>query len=482
MSWKQVSPTRYERSFDSLERFYHTVADAGAPLNKEHYLISCTAQLQSPLPPADAVQQAWKALRLQHPQLAAEAEAEAEAGSGQRFVYQVPTSVADLDAWATATFHVVADQTADELYERLPPSPRFHLYYLPRTSALVFRTPHWRIDGIGLLHLQSAFFQLLADGAAPVLDGSEASRLCPALDSAVAASLSPPAADGDASTAAKAELQPILSALKTEGILSLPTLPNILPTTSKRLMISLSPESTAHILAACSARNITVTAAAHAALALAALPYSKPPSPNQHQQQQQTYIGFNAFDLRKYLPPPWNSPAAAVSPYHVGLPFSIPLPSPASTSTSTSPFTYLSQTFTTFYRRNLTHPFPRNIFTFLPEFIAQATQLLASPQPDPLQAPAHPGLSSLGRVNEILPAVVRGKAREVRLREWWIAMEVIDRSAWMHVWTWEGRLVLAGCWNGAFYEEGFVRGLLEAWRGCLEFLCEMGLWVNFADG
>ncbi|RAH77595.1 hypothetical protein BO86DRAFT_403595 [Aspergillus japonicus CBS 114.51] len=58
MSWTQVSSTRYERPFDTIETFYRAIAAAGAPLNKEHYLITCTARLQAPLPPASAVEQA----------------------------------------------------------------------------------------------------------------------------------------------------------------------------------------------------------------------------------------------------------------------------------------------------------------------------------------------------------------------------------------------------------------------------------------
>lgn len=42
----------------------------------------------------------------------------------------------------------------------------------PHARELLFRTPHWRIDGIGLLHLQHAFFRILADGAVDVVQGS----------------------------------------------------------------------------------------------------------------------------------------------------------------------------------------------------------------------------------------------------------------------------------------------------------------------
>ena len=52
--------------------------------------------------------------------------------------------------------------------EKENPSFLFRLFYLPRKRELLFRTPHWRIDGIGLVHLQTAFLRILADGAPAV--------------------------------------------------------------------------------------------------------------------------------------------------------------------------------------------------------------------------------------------------------------------------------------------------------------------------
>ncbi|KAL4894455.1 hypothetical protein BDV59DRAFT_175509 [Aspergillus ambiguus] len=468
MSWTQVSPIRYERPFDSIEQFYRTVAAAGAPLNKEHYLITCTVRLQSPLPPVHAVEQAWKALRHVYPQLAAEPEI----GGGERFAYDVLTSATELNAWTRATFHVEPDRSADDLYEQLAPSPRFHLYYLLGTSELVFRTPHWRIDGIGLLHLQSAFLQLLADGTKPILDGTEPSRLCPSLD-AVVAGISPAPASSLAATAAAAdeELQPFLYEGRT---LTLPTLPNILPTTPKRLLRSIDSGTTDRLLSACSTRKITVTAAAHAALALAARQFSLTP-----QQEQQDYVGFNAIDLRRYLPVPWNGPDAAISLYHTGLPFRMPLhpSSPAcigsaeaetaattTTALRETEFVRLANAFTSLYRRDLAQETPRNVFGFLPAYVDKVMQVLSRAPTDPRQGPAHPELSSMGKLNELLATEVKGTERTLRVAEWWVAVEVINRLLLTNVWTWDHQLVLSVNWNEAFYERELVEGLFGRWR------------------
>ncbi|OJJ77734.1 hypothetical protein ASPBRDRAFT_36995 [Aspergillus brasiliensis CBS 101740] len=459
MSWTQVSPNRYERPFDSIESFYRVIAAAGAPLNKEHYLITCTLQL-SPLPPSSAVEQAWKALRHVYPQLAAEPEVN---GNGsERFVYETITSTTQLDTWAQETFHIDPDRSANDLYEQLTPSPRVHLYYLPSTSEIVFRTPHWRIDGIGLHHMQSAFLQLLADGNVHPIDGTEPSRLCPSVDQAIADSdLSHASSlnEAAATAASNQELQPCL--IQTEnGNLMLPTLPNILPTTPKRILHHLDRTTTTRLLDACSAHNITITAATHAALALTGLQFAPHP-----EEKKPDYVGFNPLDLRRYLPEPWNGPAAAVSLYHTGLPFRIPLyPAPVE---KRDEFLRLAREFTSLYRRNLAKETPQNVFDFLPTYVGRVMQVLGAAPPDPLLAPAHPELSSMGRVDKLLKTEVEGKERTVRVEEWWVAIEVINRLLLTQVWTFDGELVLSVHWNEAFYERSLVEGVFRRWREVL---------------
>ncbi|OJI82786.1 hypothetical protein ASPTUDRAFT_123558 [Aspergillus tubingensis CBS 134.48] len=460
MSWTQVSPNRYERPFDSIESFYRIVAAAGAPLNKEHYLITCTLQLQPPLPPTSAIEQAWKALRYVYPQLAAEPEAD---GNGsERFVYEAITSTTQLDAWVQETFHIDTNRTSNDLYEQLTPSPRVHLYYLPNTSEVVFRTPHWRIDGIGLHHMQSAFLQLLADGTIHPIDGTEPSRLCPAVDQAISDSNLPntstPLDEPAATAASYRELQACLTQTDN-GNLMLPTLPNVLPTNPRRILRHIDSATTTRLLEACSAHNITITAATHAALALTGLQFAL------YSENKPDYVGFNPLDLRRYLPEPWNGPAAAVSLYHTGLPFRMPL-YPTQVEKHEE-FLRLAREFTSLYRRNLAKEAPQNIFDFLPTYVGRVMQVLGAAPPDPLLAPAHPELSSMGRVNELLKSEVEGKERKVKVEEWWVAIEVINRLLLTQVWTFNGELVLSVHWNEAFYERSFVEGVFDRWREVL---------------
>ncbi|OGM50113.1 hypothetical protein ABOM_001389 [Aspergillus bombycis] len=311
MPWQPVSTNRYDRAFDSLEKFYRGIAEVA---------------------PVKEVRQAWKALRRQYPQIAA-----VEDEPGTRLTDTVP-SPEELEAWVHDTFFVEVGNSATHLYQTLSPSSLFYLYYLPRSCELLFRTPHWRVDGIGLMYLQATFLRILADGPAETqLDGSEAARLAPSLDKAA---LVPPEVTPALSEAADAELEVLLKGLP--GV-SIATQRRILPGTTRRLQCGASRQTTKRIIAACKARRLTVMTAGE----------------------------FNLFDLRKYLSAPYNGPDAAA--------------------------------FARGYKRDLSREEPRNIFTFLAEYVRKILGLLGAAPSDPLQAPAHPGLSSVGAVNDYLP-------------------------------------------------------------------------------
>lgn len=457
MQWQEVSPGRYERPFDSLERFYRVIADAGLPLNKQHYLITSTLQFRI-LPPADQIQKTWRALRRQYPQIAAVADE-----TGSNFCYTVP-SPKELDAWVEDSFTIdQSGRSANEIQENEPPSSIFRLFYLPQTRELVFRTPHWRIDGIGLMHLQTAFLHILSMGppAEICLDGSEAKSLTPSLDDAVAAPLTATQAP---SKAVSEELNVFLEGLPA---ISIPTLPNALPSTPRHIMSSFTEEVTRKVIAACKARGLTVTTAVNAALVITTLPYA------QHDFDAATrgqgggkYTGFNAIDLRKYLPAPLNGPEAAVSIYHTGIPFSLDLGVHRD-------FDSISSEIQKNYKRDLKKDEPRNLFEFLPEYVNQVLTLHSAQPADPLRAPAHPELSSIGIVNEHVPTRYEGPDLTIEVENWWIAVEVINRLLLTNVWTWKDQLQLSVNWNHAFYDDDFVYRFLEEWK--ITILKELGV-------
>jgi hypothetical protein len=459
MTWQETSVGRYERNFDSLEHFYRAITSAGASLQKQHYFLSGAARLKR-VPPATVLQRAWKALRHRYPQMAAEADE-----SGSRFVYTVPSPKA-VEAWLQETFIVEPEsRSATDLYSTLQPSSAFKLYYIPQSRELLFRVPHWRIDGIGLLHLQEPFFRILAQGPSESpFDGSEVARLAPSLDEAASV---PQELTPVTSHAADAELAVLLNGMPA---VSMVTLPNAEPTIPRRTGINLATDLTARIIRACKGRGITVTTGVHAALVLAMQPYM------QHDFDPATrgagggkYTCFNPLDVRKHLPAPWNGPDAAVSLYHAGLPYSIDL-------VTHQDFPSIAGHLGSYYGRNLAQGEPRNLFGFLTEYVHKVLGLLGMQmQPDdPLKQPAHPELSSLGIINQYLAHQhVGAEASSIELEDWRAAVEVTNRLLLVYIWTWNGQMHLDANYNQAFYEPGFVDRFLEEWKGVL--LTELGV-------
>ncbi|CAI7589952.1 unnamed protein product [Penicillium glandicola] len=447
MAWQETSPGHYERDFDSLERFYHTIADAGAPLNKQHFLISTTLRLKTS-PPPHQVLNAWKALRQQYPQIAAAADE-----TGTRFVYDVP-SATELQAWVDKSCFLEEDGSAQEKYEKEKPSSLVRLFYFPASREILFRTPHWRMDGIGIMHLQGAFIRILGNGPPDEIqfDGSETNNLSPSLDEAANVPLVVTQA---MSQAADEELEVCLQGLPA---VSISTLPNVLPTTTRRVTSSFDVDTTSRIIHACKSRGLTVTAGIDAAMIVATLPYAERNfDPATRGQGGGKYTAFNTIDLRKYLPAPFSGPKAAVSIYHTGIPISIDL-------NVHKDFDSIATLVREVYKRDFSTENPRNIFQFLAEYVHKVIGILGSPPANPLHASAHPELSSIGIVNDYLPDIFKGSASVIEVEEWWIAVEVIDRLLRATLWTFNGQMNLSLNWNEAFYEDEFVHDFMNKWK------------------
>ena len=142
------------------------LADAGKPLNREHWTIHASLCLSFPSPPPDdnskfdivsSLRRAWQVLRLQHPALGATInESDGE-------VPRLTVALRDIDAWADTTFTVIHDcHSAIELFSSLHSTPTATCYWIPSSSELVIRSSHWRIDGVGMAMLCHDYMTALA--------------------------------------------------------------------------------------------------------------------------------------------------------------------------------------------------------------------------------------------------------------------------------------------------------------------------------
>lgn len=86
---------------------------------------------------------AWKQIRYEYPQAATTVE-------GMKKIYEVPTETS-LEEWLASTFIISQAKDSKELHQSVAPIKQSTLYYLPRSSELVFRGHHHTLDGVGIL-------------------------------------------------------------------------------------------------------------------------------------------------------------------------------------------------------------------------------------------------------------------------------------------------------------------------------------------
>ncbi|RYO81923.1 hypothetical protein DL766_009843 [Monosporascus sp. MC13-8B] len=315
MTWQETDQKGvFSRPIGENETYIKLVGDAGLPLNREHWAINSAATIvpTGSFVSADLAarfRQAWAHLRFQHPSLAAEV-----APDETSFIYTVPADGAALDAWVSRTFSVATDANSSaDVIPTFQPTPYAKLVYIPRSDELLGHTAHWRTDGIGILLLLDALLAL-ASGPSPLTDpaslawGTEVVRLAPAVEDA--------AAIPKESTPELKERGAALVGMFTHavGAVGIPCLGGAatLPAGTRSAALTFSPAITKKIVAACKARGVSVTAAAHASVAGANYALADAAARDKH------YTSTIRFALRPYLPEPYSTPAFAASLYTTG--------------------------------------------------------------------------------------------------------------------------------------------------------------------
>ena len=428
MPWKETSSGRYERSFDSLERVYRNFSATGVALKREHYAVTAVARLR--LGPsigdsANALRQAWKTLRYDYPQIAAY-------GQEGIYIYEVPSTSA-IDSWLRDTFIVEPHtSSATDVQGEAAPDEFAKLHYFPHTSEILFRSSHWRIDGIGLLHLLNHFLELLAYPRSFQF-GDEGKNLAISLDEAagVVSEVTP-----EMEEAATELLMRYFNNLPTIG---LPAKLDQVPCDSGRCRIILTPQETSAVVAKCKTHGFSVTTAVHAALVCAITQY---PNPSATQ-----YTSWTSFDLRRHLVPPYNGATNAVSIFHTGVPVTM----------RPSNFIENAAQLRIIYSQKLTTPGPRNILPYLSYYVEKSAGMLIQPPPPGVLPPTEPQLSSLGVLDAFLDSK-HGDA--VELTDFELGVDTLTSQLVVHVWTLQGKMQLSACYNKSYYLREFVEEFL----------------------
>ena len=439
MSWSKVSEHRWERPADSWEGYFIFTGNLTASLceGRQHYTIVSKLKINiAVVDVVSALKQAWVQLRYEQPQLATTAE-------GTKFVYEVPDDV-KLQHWVTSTFIVSSASNADELYQSAQPVKQATLYYVPNSSELMFRAPHYRIDGVGTLLFWHSYLSALANPTKDIHFGDEPSRLAPMMDEVLGSK--PPTQEQTEKAAA------ILMAWASScpGIGPVSDLGTAPPGQCQNLEVVFPIKTTEALIKASKSKGISVTSAIHAAYVMALVRHANPNS------NQSEYVAISQFNLRHYLPEPYSTSKYAVSLYYTPFPFKLNLPSTFWDATHA-----LDKYYKTTFKNNtenlqLREPLTRAIYD-----LAQSPEFLASP------VPSDALVSSLGVVEQYLHQSYSGTV-PVKVEDLKFGVDIVMGMDMFFIYTFRDQLRMVYSFNDGFEKPANVQTYLEEMRKVLD--------------
>lgn len=444
MPWSEVAPGRFQRAIGENELFIKLIGDPGHPVGREHWAINSIASF---VPIGSLAKEdlqhlfckAWKILRFHHPSIAVRAI------DDESLIYTVPDSVA-LDQWMADTFHVVENKSADEVISEIKPGFDATLTYLPKSNELLGHTAHWRTDGIGVLLLIDAFFDLVARPTLPDPNtlnwGEEIARLAPAIEDAASIPVAP-------TDAIKALSQKYIETFyQAAGAVGIPykgdtTVPG--GTRSSRFVFS--PSETNFIISQSKAKGFSVTSAVHASIAATNHALASTENKNKH------YTSTVRFSFRPYLPKPFSTPAYASGLYTTGWMRTVP----ASSSWIENTRAYHDE-----YHKGLDKGFidsHREYALGLCDLIRNMPQ-----SPDP---PSDVDISSIGIAESLIGRVKGTQDRGVEVQSVSVGVEILTRQCVCFVWTFRDRLNLNLVYNDSFHDEMDTALFLQTLKGII---------------
>lgn len=310
---------------DGIEGYFVVMAGITAGLcdGREHYTLHSTLKLEtvaSDITPA--LKHAWKQIRYQQPHIATTVEA-------MKKVYEVPDENA-LEQWLSSTFIVSSASSSEDLYPSVKPIKQATLYYIPKSSELVLRAHHHTFDGVGILLFWHSYFKALQLPAQDIQFGDETARLAPTMEKVLGFAEQPTQEQSEKATALFMSW-----AGSIPGIGPVSQLGTAASGQCRNPELVFATDTTKALIAACKEKGITVTAAVHAAYIQAVAKHADP------QSKLSDYVTASQFNLRSYLPEPYNSSQYAASVYYTPLPYKANLP---------ASFSDLAKSLTEYYR------------------------------------------------------------------------------------------------------------------------------------
>ncbi|KAI0475611.1 hypothetical protein GGR56DRAFT_646650 [Xylariaceae sp. FL0804] len=438
MPWQKVSESRWERPVDGIEGYFVVMGGFSASLcdGRVHYTLFSKLQLETAQPEAElvpALKQAWKQYRYEEPQIAVFVE-------DSKLTYEVPDQGA-LAEWLEATLVVSPASDAEELYATAAPVKQATLYYVPKSSELVFRAPHYILDGNGILRFWHNYLGYLASPSQKedIEYGDEPARLALPMDEV----LGYPAE----ATAAQTELATAKFMAWAGSIPGIGPPSQVGTAPSGRCAsreLSFPASTTERLVAACKARGVSVTAAVHAAFVGSLVRYADPNG------QLSEYVTATNFNLRKFLPAPDRERAVAV--FYTPWSYKTGLPAAFGDLAAS-----LSEYYRTEFNEHPEHLSARGPFTRIVTATVQTPEFLAAPVPrDAL-------VSSLGVVENHL----QREYGSIKVKDFKIGVDVVLGMSMFFVYTFRGQLRFAHSFNDGFEKPEDIEMYLEETKAIL---------------
>ncbi|KAH8761075.1 hypothetical protein F5883DRAFT_678826 [Diaporthe sp. PMI_573] len=490
------------RPLGNLEIFFKKLADLGAPLEREHWAVHLALGLRvsGTVELLPYIQRTWQEVRRQYPAIgsiicpAQEQASQEQPEAPAREILAIPTF--DAARWTKDTFFVHETQAnAESLFSFLRPTPTATCHWLPRSSQVVIRSSHWRLDGIGMTRLGHVFLTNLAEILRTKLEDAP---LHPTADLPSSQSL-PPNLESVAriwrqkqgTEAEKSQDEKDTHALRLEagadalvgeflrGVpsIGLPTRPNsetAHPGASARVETRLNVSQTAKIAEARRAKKISFTGAVHAAIVRVTAEFP------QHALAK-SYAAFFPVDLRQSIIGAGAAPEDQLTfgLYFSGLPICVQRVIPGEDGKAKT-FEEVAHEMTSVYTRDLTAFWKApdgtqvSLMELAEPYLQRTTVLFNTPAPEGLPSIQAPDLSGLGKVETYLNREYKSPsdplAPKVEVSDVSIGTDRLDRCVQFHVWSWRDELRLGASFNQSFYEKSFVEELLgkiveELFRG-----------------
>lgn len=444
MPWSRVHEKRYARALGENETFIKLLGDGAHPLNREHWALNFVVALTplGSLAQEDmswVLREAWKTLRFHHPTIAAYIVDESN------YVYDVPDTTA-LERWATETFRVVDDMTAEEVIASTTLCPYATMTYLSKTREVLGHSQHWRTDGVGVFMLMDDFLALAAQSptdASSLPWGEEVSRLAPSIEEAAGLSENPSKGDRTLAQECVASFGHVVGAVGIESRAPAETIPG----GTHLANLYLTEEETSVVVEACKARNLSVTAAVHASVATANYVLAAPEDRGKH------YTSTIRYSFRQFLPEPYRGHEYASSIFTTG--WMVPV-------TAESSWAERAKLYHDEYRKGLS---PAYISAHREYAIGLCNLLRSLPMGMPSATDVD--ISSIGVADRFISRERGTTDRGIRIDRLSISLEMVNRQCVCHVWTFRDQMCLNLVYNQAYYAKADMETFVKTVRDSL---------------